>query len=79
MFSVLDKKTLSYDEQVDKIKRDKKEQVKNDWKDTQNEIDRAFRAAKSRQRMQDDKDWRNINPSSSSRYRPKDDDSPPDW
>ena len=56
LFSVLDKKTLSYDEQVDKIKRDKKEQVKNDWKDTQNEIDRAFRAAKSRQRMQDDKD-----------------------
>ena len=43
LFSVLDKKTLSYDEQVDKIKRDKKEQVKNDWKDT-------------RQRMQDDKD-----------------------
>ena len=56
LISVLDKKTLSYDEQVDKIKRDKKEQVKNDWKDTQNEIDRAFRAAKSRQRMQDDKD-----------------------
>ena len=56
LFSVLAKKTLSYDEQVDKIKRDKKEQVKNDWKDTQNEIDRAFRAAKSRQRMQDDKD-----------------------
>jgi len=56
LFSVLDKKTLSYDEQVDKIKRDKKEQVKNDWKDTQNEIDRAFRAAKSRQRMQDNKD-----------------------
>ena len=56
LFSVLDKKTLSYDEQVDKIKRDKKEHVKNDCKDTQNEIDRAFRAAKSRQRMQDDKD-----------------------
>ena len=56
LFSVLDKKTLSYDEQVDKIKRDKKEQVKNDWKDTQNEIDRAFRAAKSRQRLQDNKD-----------------------
>ncbi len=55
LFSVLDKKTLSYDEQVDKIKRDKKEQVKNDWKDTQNEIDRAFRAAKSRQRLQDHK------------------------
>jgi len=56
LFSVLDKKTLSYDEQVDKIKRDKKEQVKNDWKDTQSEIDRAFRAAKSRQRLQDNKD-----------------------
>ena len=56
LFSVLDKKTLSYDEQVYKIKRDKKEQVKNDWKDTQNEIDRAFRAAKSRQRLQDNKD-----------------------
>tara|TARA_R100000988_G_C3851355_1_gene95055 strand:- start:276 stop:485 length:210 start_codon:yes stop_codon:yes gene_type:complete len=56
LFSVLDKKTLSYDEQVDKIKRDKKEQVKNDWKDTQNEIDRAFRAAKSRKRLQDNKD-----------------------
>ena len=56
LFSVLDKNTLSYDEQVDKIKRDKKEQVKNDWKDTQNEIDRAFRAAKSRQRLQDNKD-----------------------
>ena len=55
LFSVLDKKTLSYDEQVDKIKRDKKEQVKNVWKDTQNEIDRAFRAAKSRQRLQDNK------------------------
>ena len=56
LFSVLDKKTLSYDEQVDKIKRDKKEQVKNDWKDTQNEIDRAFRAAKSRKQLQDNKD-----------------------
>jgi len=58
LFSVLDKKTLSYDEQVDKIKRDKKEQVKNDWKDTQNEIDRAFRAAQSRssQRLQDNQD-----------------------
>ena len=50
-----DKKTLSYEEKVDKINRDKKEQIKDDWKDTQNEIDRAFRAAKSRNRMQDNK------------------------
>ena len=56
LFKVIDKKTLTYEEKVDKIKRDKKEQVKNDWKDTQNEIDRAFRAAKSRQRLQDNKD-----------------------
>ena len=40
---------------VDKINRDKKEQIKDDWKDTQSEIDRAFRAAKSRNRMQDSK------------------------
>ena len=53
LFNVIDKKTLSYEEKVDKINRDKKEQVKDDWKDTQNEIDRAFRAAKSRNRMQD--------------------------
>ncbi len=55
LFKVIDKKTLSYEEKVDKINRDKKEQIKDDWKDTQNEIDRAFRAAKSRNRMQDDK------------------------
>ena len=55
LFKVIDKKTLSYEEKVDKINRDKKEQVKDDWKDTQNEIDRAFRAAKSRNRMQDGK------------------------
>ena len=53
LFKVIDKKTLSYEEKVDKINRDKKEQIKDDWKDTQNEIDRAFRAAKSRNRMQD--------------------------
>ena len=55
LFKVIDKKTLSYEEKVDKINRDKKEQIKDDWKDTQNEIDRAFRDAKSRNRMQDSK------------------------
>ena len=55
LFKVIDKKTLSYEEKVDKINRDKKEQIKDDWKDTQNEIDRAFRVAKSRNRMQDSK------------------------
>ena len=55
LFKVIDKKTLSYEEKVDKINRDKKEQIKDDWKDTQNEIDRAFRAAKSRNGMQDSK------------------------
>jgi hypothetical protein len=55
LFKVIDKKTLSYEEKVDKINRDKKEQIKDDWKDTQNEIDRAFRTAKSRNRMQDSK------------------------
>ena len=53
LFKVIDKKTLSYEEKVDKINRDKKEQIKDDWKDTQNKIDRAFRAAKSRNRVQD--------------------------
>ena len=55
LFKVIDKKTLTYEEKVDKINRDKKEQIKDDWKDTQNEIDRAFRTAKSRNRMQDSK------------------------
>lgn len=55
LFKVIDKKTLTYEEKVDKINRDKKEQIKDDWKDTQNEIDRAFRAAKSRNGMQDSK------------------------
>ena len=55
LFKVIDKKTLSYEEKVDKINRDKKEQIKDDWKNTQDEIDRAFRAAKSRNRMQDNK------------------------
>ena len=55
LFEVIDKKTLSYEEKVDKINRDKKEQIKDDWKNTQDEIDHAFRAAKSRNRMQDSK------------------------
>ena len=52
-FKVLDKKTLTYEEKVDKIERGKKEQVKSDWKETQNEIDRAFKRAKSRNKLQD--------------------------
>ena len=52
-FKVLDKKTLTYDEKVDKIERAKKEQVKGDWKETQNEIDRAFERAKSRNKLRD--------------------------
>ena len=54
-FSFLDKKTLTYGEKVDKIERSKKEQVKDDWKKTQNEIDRAFERAKSRNKLSDDK------------------------
>jgi hypothetical protein len=53
-FSFLDKKTLTEEEKVAKTKREEKKQVKNDWKDTQDEIDRAFSDAKSRQRLQDD-------------------------
>ena len=52
-FKVLDKKTLTYEEKVDKIERGKKEQVKSDWKETHNEIDRAFERAKSRNKLQD--------------------------
>jgi hypothetical protein len=52
-FKVLDKKTLTYEEKVDKIERGKKEQVKSDWKETQNEIDSAFERAKSRNKLQD--------------------------
>ena len=55
-FKVLDKKTLTYDEKIDKIERVKKEQVKGDWKETQNEIDRAFERAKSRNRVREPKD-----------------------
>ena len=57
-FSFLDKKTLTEEEKVERIKREEKKQVKNDWKHTQNDIDRAFNAAKSRssQRLQNDQD-----------------------
>ena len=51
VFSFLDKKTLTEEERVAKEKRSRKEQVKDDWKDTQNEIDRAFERAKSRNRV----------------------------
>ena len=55
VFSFLDKKTLTEEERVAKEKRSRKEQVKDDWKDTQNEIDNAFKRAKSRNRVRDDK------------------------
>ena len=55
-FSFLDKKTLTEEEKVERIKREEKKQVKNDWKDTQDEIDRAFSNAKSRQRLQNNQD-----------------------
>ena len=55
VFSFLDKKTLTEEERVAKEKRSRKEQVKDDWKDTQNEIDNAFERAKSRNRVRDDK------------------------
>ena len=55
VFSFLDKKTLTEEERVAKEKRSRKEQVKDDWKDTQNEIDNAFRRAKSRNRVRDAK------------------------
>ena len=56
-FSVLDKKTLTEEERVARIKREEKKRVKDDWTHTQDEIDRAFNAAKSRarERVQDDK------------------------
>ena len=54
VFSFLDKKTLTEEERVAKEKRSRKEQVKDDWKDTQNEIDNAFKRAKSRNKLQDD-------------------------
>ena len=55
VFSFLDKKTLTEEERVAKEKRSRKEQVKDDWKETQNEIDRAFERAKSRNRVRDNK------------------------
>ena len=55
LFSFLNKKTLTEEERIQRIKREEKQQVKNDWKSTQDEIDRAFKFAKSRQRVQDDK------------------------
>jgi hypothetical protein len=54
-FSFLDKKTLTEQEKIRRIKKEEQQQVKNDWKSTQDEIDRAFQLAKSRQRVQDDK------------------------
>jgi len=56
VFSFLDKKTLTEEERVAKEKRSRKEQVKDDWKETQNEIDRAFERAKSRNRVRESKD-----------------------
>jgi hypothetical protein len=53
VFSFLDKKTLTEEERVAKEKRSRKEQVKDDWKETQNEIDNAFKRAKSRNRVRD--------------------------
>jgi hypothetical protein len=55
-FSFLDKKTLTEEERVAKEKRSRKERVKDDWKDTQNEIDDAFERAKSRNRVRDSKE-----------------------
>ena len=55
-FSFLDKKTLTEEERVAKEKRGRKQRVKNDWKDTQNEIDNAFERAKSRNRVRDSKE-----------------------
>ena len=55
VFSFLDKKILTEEERVAKEKRSRKEQVKDDWKDTQNEIDNAFERAKSRNRVRDAK------------------------
>ena len=54
-FSFLDKKTLTEEERVAKKERGRKQRVKNDWKETQNEVDRAFERAKSRNKLQDNK------------------------
>tara|TARA_Y100000034_G_C6583852_1_gene253358 strand:+ start:262 stop:471 length:210 start_codon:yes stop_codon:yes gene_type:complete len=56
VFSFLDKKTLTEEERVAREKRSRKEQVKDDWKETQNEIDSAFERAKSRNRVREHKD-----------------------
>ena len=56
LFSFLDKKTLTEEERVAKEKRGRKQRVKNEWKDTQNEIDNAFERAKSRNRVRKSKD-----------------------
>ena len=55
-FSFLDKKTLTEEERVAKQEGERKQRVKNDWKDTQNEIDNAFKRAKSRDRVRKSKD-----------------------
>ena len=55
LFSFLDKKTLTEEERVAKQERGRKQRTKNDWKDTQNEIDSAFERAKSRNRVRDAK------------------------
>jgi hypothetical protein len=55
-FSFLDKKTLTEEERVAKQEGERKQRVKNDWKDTQNEIDNAFKRAKSRNRVRKPKD-----------------------
>ncbi len=56
-FSFLDKKTLTKEERIATIKKEEKKQVKDDWMHTQDQIDDAFRDAKSRasKRMQDGK------------------------
>ena len=55
-FSFLDKKTLTAEERVAKEERGRKQRVKDDWKETQNEVDRAFERAKSRNRVRESKD-----------------------
>ena len=56
VFSFLDKKTLTEEERVAKEKRSRKQQVKDDWKETQDEIDSAFERAKSRNRVREHQD-----------------------
>jgi hypothetical protein len=55
-FSFLDKKTLTEGERVAKEERGRKKRTKDDWKETQNKIDSAFKRAKSRNRMREPKD-----------------------